>query len=145
MWNQVPFCQSVYTFSTVSVIRAAANGTLPHFFDGLGQPGFIIPVLYMGIGSCIIAFLCLTHATVHLPVAVFSGTTMMGKVLAIVAGVCFLHETFGLTDLIGSIIILLGVVGVSTSYDAGKDNSLKKQAAAPAEKERAYGQSHSGL
>lgn len=117
------------TFSTVSVIRAAVGGTLPHFFDGLGDPGFVIPVIYMGVGSCIVAFLCLTYATVHLPVAVFSGTTMMGKVLAIVAGVCFLHETFGLTDLIGSVIILLGVVGVSTSYDAGKDNSLKQQAA----------------
>ena len=71
----------------------------------------------MGIGSCVGAFLLMTYASAHLPVAVFASTCTLGTVVGIVSGVVLLKETFRPADILGTMIILIGIIGISLSYE----------------------------
>ena len=104
-------------FNLISVGRSAAAGTLPAYFDGLVCPEFAVAVLYMGIGSCVIAFLSMTYASANLPFAVYASTCTLSTVVAIVSGIFLLHETFTAVQAVGTAVILVGIVGISLSYD----------------------------
>ena len=104
-------------FNLISVGRSAAAGTLPAYFDGLVCPEFAVAVLYMGIGSCVIAFLSMTYASANLPFAVYASTCTLSTVVAIISGIFLLHETFTAVQAVGTAVILVGIVGISLSYD----------------------------
>ena len=104
-------------FNVISVGKSAAAGSLGSYFDGLLCPEFGISVLYMGIASCVVAFLCMTYASANLPFAVYASTCTMSTVVAIVSGVFLLHEVFRPVQAAGTAIILAGIVGISMSYD----------------------------
>ena len=104
-------------FNLISVGRSATAGTLPAYFDGLVCPEFAVAVLYMGIGSCVIAFLSMTYASANLPFAVYASTCTLSTVVAIISGIFLLHETFTAVQAVGTAVILVGIVGISLSYD----------------------------
>ena len=104
-------------FNLISVGRSAAAGTLPAYFDGLVCPEFAVAVLYMGIGSCVIAFLSMTYASANLPFAVYASTCTLSTVVAIISRIFLLHETFTAVQAVGTAVILVGIVGISLSYD----------------------------
>ena len=79
----------------------------------------------MGIGSCVIAFLFMTYASANLPFAVYASTCTLNTVVSILSGVLLLHEVFRPVQAVGTAVILLGVIGVSMSYDK-KDESGNK-------------------
>ena len=112
-------------FNVISVGKSAAAGSLGSYFDGLLCPEFGISVLYMGIASCVVAFLCMTYASANLPFAVYASTCTMSTVVAIVSGVFLLHEVFRPVQAAGTAIILAGIVRISMSYDK-KDGEANK-------------------
>ena len=112
-------------FNVISVGKSAAAGSLGSYFDGLLCPEFGLSVLYMGIASCVVAFLCMTYASANLPFAVYASTCTMSTVVAIVSGVFLLHEVFRPVQAAGTAIILAGIVGISMSYDK-KDGEANK-------------------
>ena len=59
----------------------------------------------------------MTYASARLPVAVFASTCTLGTVVGIVSGVVILGETFQATDILGTGIILAGIIGISLSYE----------------------------
>lgn len=118
-------------FSIETVIMHAMRGDLPHFFDGLWNKDFIISVLYMGIGSCVLAFLFMTYSLAHLPIAISTSTSTVSTVISILAGVLILHEPFRWVDVAGVALILGGVFGLSYCY------SKESAPAAPAPEEEA--------
>ena len=109
-------------FSITTLVTHAAQGRLGSFFDGLWTPGFIISILYMGILSCVVAFLCLTYAAGRLPIAVSSSTSMLNSVVSVFAGIFILKEVFRPVDVIGTTITFLGILGMSLSYNASLSN-----------------------
>ena len=109
-------------FSIVTVASHAARGRLHLFFDGLWTPNFVIPILYMGIMSSVIAFLCLTYAAGRLPIAVSSSTSMINSVITVLVGVFILGEVFRPIDVIGTTVTFLGIIGMSLSYNASVSN-----------------------
>lgn len=104
-------------FTVFSLGSHAASAPLGTYLSGLFCPEFIIAVLYMGIGSCVGAFLLMTYASAHLPVAVFASTCTLSTVVGILSGVVLLGETFQSTDIWGTVIILAGILGISFSYE----------------------------
>lgn len=112
-------------FNLISIGKSACTGTLPSYFDGLFCPQFAIAVIYMGIASCVVAFLSMTYASANLPFAVYASTCTLSTVIAIVSGVFLLHETFKPMQAAGTIVILIGIIGISLSYDK-KDESSNK-------------------
>ena len=72
-----------------------------------------------------IAFLCMTYASANLPFAVYASTCTLSTVISIVSGVVLLHEVFKPVQVVGTIIILIGIVGVSLSYDKKDEEGNK--------------------
>jgi drug/metabolite transporter (DMT)-like permease len=112
-------------FWVLTTIMHGVKGDLPHFFDGLfDNPQFVVAWLYMGIGSCVFAFLLMAYASGKLPIAVSATTGTLSTIISILAGIFILREPFRPADLVGAAVILTGIVGSSLSYDSKKDNSL---------------------
>lgn len=120
-------------FNLISIGKSASAGSLPSYFDGLICPQFGIAVLYTGIASCVIAFLSMTYASANLPFAVYASTCTLSTVIAIISGVVLLHETFKPMQAVGTAVILLGIIGISLSYDK-KDEKANKFRLKTAEK-----------
>ena len=78
-------------------------------FAALGQPQFIISVLYLSVVSSVIAFICLNYGTVRVTVSEASIFANLTTVISIIAGVTFLHEVFTPFQVVGAIIILISV------------------------------------
>ena len=104
-------------FTLTSMGSHVLSAPFSDYFSGLLCPQFLIAVFYMGIGSCVGAFLLMTYASAHLPVAVFASTCTLGTVVGIVSGVVLLKETFRPADILGTVIILIGIIGISLSYE----------------------------
>lgn len=104
-------------FNVISITKSASAGLLPGYFDGLLRPDFLIAVFYMGIGSCVVAFLAMTYASANLPFAVYASTCTLSTVVAVLSGVFLLHETFTPAQAAGTAVILCGIIGISVSYD----------------------------
>ena len=104
-------------FTLTSMGSHVLSAPFSDYFSGLLCPQFLIAVFYMGIGSCVGAFLLMTYASAHLPVAVFASTCTLGTVVGIVSGVVLLKETFRPADILGTMIILIGIIGISLSYE----------------------------
>lgn len=112
-------------FTALSLGSHMMAAPLSTYFDGLLCPEFAISILYMGICSCVFAFLLMTYAAANLPFAVYSATSTLSTAISIVAGVALLGETFRPVEALGTVIILLSIVGMSLSYDKNKDNRMK--------------------
>lgn len=126
-------------FSAVSLGgHTAAGGSVPSFFEPLLHGDFVVSILYLGIGSACIGFLLMTYASANLPYAVYSSTCTLSTVVGIVTGVLILHETFQPQEVIGTAVILAGVIGVSFSYDKNdtSGNRYQKKEKVPAEPEK---------
>ena len=122
----IPTAMGAIGFSATTIINHALKGELITFFNGLGTSEFVISVLYMGIGSCVIAFLCMTYAYGHLPIAVSSATGTLNTVISLVVGVFILNEQLRPVDIVGIVIIMTGILGASLSYnkDDEKANTI---------------------
>ena len=78
-------------------------------FAALGQPQFIISVLYLSVVSSVTAFICLKYGAVRVTVSEASIFANLTTVISIIAGVVFLHEVFTPFQIVGAIIILVSV------------------------------------
>lgn len=75
-------------------------------FGALGEPIFIIAVLYLAVLSSVAAFVCLNWGTVRVTVSEASIFANLTTVISIAAGVVFLHETFSLFQIAGAAVII---------------------------------------
>lgn len=105
-------------FTTASLSQhVLAGAPLLEFFAPLQNHHFVISILYLGFGAACAAFLLMTYASANLPYAVYSSTCTISTVVGILAGVLLLRETFQVQEIVGTAVILIGVIGVSFSYD----------------------------
>ena len=74
--------------------------------DALGEPIFIIAVLYLAVLSSVAAFICLNWGTVRISVSEAALFANLTTVISIFAGVVFLSESFSLFQLCGAVIII---------------------------------------
>ena len=89
-------------FTLTSMGSHVLSAPFSDYFSGLLCPQFLSAVFYMGIGSC---------------VGAFASTCTLGTVVGIVSGVVLLKETFRPADILGTVIILIGIIGISLSYE----------------------------
>ena len=114
-------------FSLFTICQHGMEGRLDELFIGFQSMDFIIAVLYMGIGSCVVGFLCMTYASANLPIAVSSTVSMLNTPITIAVGALILHEQVRPVDAIGAVVILAGLIGMSLSYDRNRSNKLVLQ------------------
>lgn len=100
-------------FTALAAIADLRDGSLGKYVINLGNPGVLLPVLYLGLACSVLAFFLMHYAYTHLAVARISVVSNFATVVSIVAGVVFLQESFLWYHGVGSVIILLGVIGTA--------------------------------
>ena len=79
----------------------------------LRMPSFWVAVLYLAVLSSVCAFLCLNFAMNHISVSKTTVFSNSCTVVTVLSGIILLDETFTLVQLLGVVIILVSVFGVS--------------------------------
>ncbi len=69
-------------------------------------------IFYLGIVSSVVAFFCLNYANTYLPVSKTTVFSNLTTVVSVLAGVFILKESFSQSAVIGTVMIVLGVIGV---------------------------------
>lgn len=92
-------------------VLSGANLTLPTQLDS------IIAVLWLGLLGSFFAFLLLYFLISHLEATVATMVTYLFPVVGVTLGVIFLHELLDARLLIGTGLVVVGIVVVSLRYD----------------------------
>lgn len=98
-------------FLVVSVSGHAAAGTLDRFFAPLAEGSFILSVLYLGVLSSLVTSLTANYALSKLEASTVSVFSNLSTVVSIAAGALVLGEEIKAYHLIGSLLIIAGVIG----------------------------------
>jgi drug/metabolite transporter (DMT)-like permease len=119
----VMMCVGTIAFGIIFVL----DGVINSHFSTIKVLNFntIIAILYLGVLSSVGAFLLANYTLSKLPAAQTSVFANLVTVVAVIAGVFFRNEAFGVYQLVGSIMIIAGVFG--TNYFTKKPASLLKE------------------
>lgn len=98
-------------FLVVSVSGHAAAGTMDRFFAPLAEGSFILSILYLGVLSSLVTSLTANYALSKLQASTVSVFSNLSTVVAIAAGALVLGEEIQAYHLIGSLLIIAGVIG----------------------------------
>ena len=97
-------------FGTVAICEALIQGSFINLITlPFKESSFAIAVLYQGIGSSIIAFLLSNVAISKIGVNRTSSFIGVATVVSIIAGAVLLKETFTIYQIIGAVVIIIGV------------------------------------
>ena len=97
-------------FGTVAICEALINGNIVELITlPFKEKDFAVAILYQGIGSSILAFLLSNMAISKIGVNRTSSFIGVSTVVSIAAGAFLLKETFTIYQIIGAIIIIIGI------------------------------------
>lgn len=108
------------SFNIILTVTNLIKGTMNSYFAPLANSQSVIPLLYLGILSSIIAFFMVNYTISKIPVSQSAVFANLCTIVSILAGVLILKEDFFWYDFIGAIMILVGVWG--TVYFGERDN-----------------------
>lgn len=100
-------------FNGLSITDHMINKTLNSFFSPFASLEFIISVVYLGALSSLCTSFLSNYALSKLEASKMSVFSNLATLLTIMAGVLFLNETIHFYHIIGSIVIIVGVVGTN--------------------------------
>ncbi|TDF94756.1 DMT family transporter [Paenibacillus piri] len=115
------------TFLAISLTGHAASGTLDQLFAPLASGTFIVSILYLGVISSFVTALTANYVLSKIEASRMSVFSNLATVVSVAAGSIFLKEDITVYHIIGSILIIIGVMG--TNYRG--QNKIPKKAAAP--------------
>lgn len=98
-------------FNASAVFSHAQSGTLPLYFEPLKNTGFLWSVIYLGVLSSFFTSLFTNYALSIIPapqVAIFTNLT---PIITILSGVALLRETLYDYHIVGSLLVMAGVIG----------------------------------
>ncbi|MCR8655947.1 DMT family transporter [Paenibacillus endoradicis] len=109
-------------FNVIAIGDHVVNDTLTQFFRPFMHYDFVVSILYLGILSSLITSYLSNYALSKIAASKMSVFSNFATLITILAGVLFLQEEFQLYHLIGTIIIVLGVIGTNFYGSRGKQN-----------------------
>lgn len=112
-------------FLVVSLTSHAAAGTLDHLFAPLASGTFIVSILYLGVMSSLVTALTANYALSKMEASKMSVFANLSTVVSIAAGAMFLGENITLYHIIGSALIITGVMGANRF---GRKKAAKRMA-----------------
>ena len=112
------------SFNTVLIVINLIKGNMRNYFAPLIHIQAIVPLLYLGILSSIVAFFMVNYTISKIPVSQSAVFANLCTIVSIFAGVIILKEDFFWYDFIGTIVILAGVWG--TVYFEEKEEILSQ-------------------
>lgn len=112
----------------VAVIDHILKGNIHLFFEPVKNVDFIISILYLGILSSLITSMLNNFALKRLEASKVSVFANLRTVVTIIAGVVFLKEKLYLYHIIGSLMIVLGVMGTNYTRHIQKHKQKEEEA-----------------
>ncbi|NEW07733.1 DMT family transporter [Paenibacillus sp. SYP-B3998] len=100
-------------FLVVSLTDHATSGTLDRFFAPLASGTFIVSILFLGIVSSLVTALTANYILSKMEASKMSVFTNLSTIVSMAAGAMFLGEEVTVYHLIGSVLIIAGVVGTN--------------------------------
>lgn len=101
------------TFLTVSVTRHAAAGTIDGLFAPLTSGTFVVSILFLGIVSSLVTALTSNYILSKMEASKMSVFSNLSTIVSVAAGAMFLGEEITVYHLIGSVLIIAGVIGTN--------------------------------
>ncbi|MDO5689687.1 MAG: DMT family transporter [Tissierellia bacterium] len=112
-------------FTTIACIEQVAAGTLrTYLLLPLQNLDFLISILYLGLGSSVIAFLFYNTALHHLGASRTASFAGLTTIITVLAGVVLLKESFSYLQGAATILVLLGVYLANSKPGTQKTDSL---------------------
>lgn len=100
-------------FNGAALLIDIGNGNITEYFKPLLSKEVIISVLYLGILSSVVAYYLMNYSLSKLPASRSTIFANISTIVSIVAGVAILKETFRYYHVIGSVMILAGIIGTN--------------------------------
>lgn len=104
---------SFITFNAMAIGRHLLDGSLANFITPLFSLKFIIAIAYLGVLSSLVTSILTNYILSKIEASKMSVFSNLGTVISIVAGVLFLKEKLYYYHIIGSILIISGVIGTN--------------------------------
>jgi len=125
----VMFALGSAVFTCIALFQSAGN-IQEMLIVPLSNGSFWVSIFFLAGLSSVGAFLMLNYAVTHLDIASASIFANITTVITILAGVLILHESFGIYQIIGSVIIILAAYGVNAriSGDVSQEKTCKDKA-----------------
>ncbi|MCX7547720.1 DMT family transporter [Xanthomarina sp. F1114] len=96
-------------FNTWSIIDHFQTGTINDFYRPLKQKEFLWTVLYLGVLSSVVTSFLTNFALSKIPASQIAVFNNLSPIITILGGVVFLGETLHHYQIIGGILVILGV------------------------------------
>lgn len=97
-------------FNLIALLRHAGAGSINNFFDPLTELSFLISVLYLGVLSSLLTSFLSNFALSRISTAQVSIFNNISPLIAVAGGVLFLGEEMSVSQIIGGVAVLIGVL-----------------------------------
>ncbi|HYK72974.1 MAG TPA: DMT family transporter, partial [Pseudoneobacillus sp.] len=112
-------------FNGAAIISHFQQGNMRQFVTPLSDQSFIISILFLGIMASLITAFLSNYILSKMKASQMSVFSNLSTIVSIVVGAAFLDEKIYLYDIIGSILIILGVIGSNFFGRKPNKNYLK--------------------
>jgi drug/metabolite transporter (DMT)-like permease len=100
-------------FGIAALFRHGTSGTLNIFLQPFADTKYLLALLYLGILSTVITSLLSTYALTRLEASKVSVFNNLSTLISIMAGALVLHEELTVAHIIGTVMIITGVLGTN--------------------------------
>lgn len=104
---------SFISFNILAIGKHAIDGDIASFISPLSHVNFIIAILYLGILSSFLTSYLSNYVLSKVESYKMSVFTNLATVISVIAGVVFLNEDISYFHIIGSALIIVGVIGAN--------------------------------
>ncbi|MDP1458196.1 DMT family transporter [Bacillus wiedmannii] len=113
------------SFNSIAIASHINKGTIMVYFKPFTNGTFLISILYLGLLSSLLTALLLNYSFSYIEAAKISVFSNLSTLITIIAGVIFLHEQISYFHIIGTIMIILGIIG--TNFWGKKGIAMQKK------------------
>ena len=100
-------------FFLIAASENIYNGTFDTYIRGMFNIKLLIPIIFLGLGSSLIAMYFMNVAYTYLEVKKMAVISNGISIVSIIAGVILLNEAFYWYHILGTIFVLIGGIGIS--------------------------------
>jgi drug/metabolite transporter (DMT)-like permease len=123
--SEISFMIVTICFALLNIILIGVslkNGTLMQYFDPLFNKKFLIAAIYLGVTCTFLTSLLMSYMLAHMEAYKATLFGNLSTAIAIIAGVFIAKEPFFMYHLVGTSLIIVGVIG-TTIYSKKKIKS----------------------
>lgn len=110
---EITFFMMWFAAISFGIISIIYSGGISGYVLAFTNKTVLLCLLYLGVISSVVAFFCSNYTIHNLPVASAAAFASLITIISVIAGVFVRNEPFTITQLVGAVIILIGVFGVN--------------------------------